>query len=227
MELRVLDPNCVVHHLPNAIDLQPYRGLAKERMAGAGSNGIFQILYLGYLGRAKGSYDLIDAMRRLISGNVEAICHLVGEELTRGEKDGLRKRIIAAKLEKSARLHPPVFGLQKLNFFRDADVLVCPSHHEGMPMVVLEAMACGLPIIATNVGGLPDLVQNGVNGLLVPPGQPDQLAAALHQLAFNDELRRSMQLSSYRLASERYDMERRVSQLVDVYQAALSRNGVR
>ena len=57
-----------------------------------------------------------------------------------------------------------------------------PSYHEGMPISVIEAMAAGLPVIATHVGGIPDLVTDGENGLLVSPGQPEELAAALAEL---------------------------------------------
>ena len=88
-------------------------------------------------------------------------------------------------------------------------------------MAVLEAMGCGLPIVATRVGGLPDLVLNGVNGLLVEPGRPDQLATALGRLSVDDELRYTMQQMSYQSAIEQYDIEQRVPQLVDIYRSAL------
>lgn len=84
-------------------------------------------------------------------------------------------------------------------------------------MAVIEAMACGLPIVATNVGGLPDLVQDGVNGVLVEPGRPAQLVAALHRLAIDRELVQSMQLKSHQFASEQYDMEKHVAELLDIY----------
>ena len=88
-------------------------------------------------------------------------------------------------------------------------------------MAVIEAMACGLPIIATNVGGLPDLVFPGLNGLLVQAGQPDQLADAIHQLVINPQLRSSMQMGSFRLAQENFDIEILVSRLLDIYQSLL------
>ena len=63
-----------------------------------------------------------------------------------------------------------------------ADIFVYPSYHEGMPMAVIEAMACRLPVVATNVGGLPDLIQDHVTGILVKPGCPDQVIEALRAL---------------------------------------------
>ena len=82
-------------------------------------------------------------------------------------------------------------------------------------------MACGLPIIATQVGGLPDLVCHGLNGLLVPAGQPDQLANAIHQLIVNPQMRYSMQINSFRMAQENFDIEKLVVRLLNVYQALL------
>jgi glycosyltransferase involved in cell wall biosynthesis len=84
---------------------------------------------------------------------------------------------------------------------------------------VIEAMACGLPIIATQVGGLPDLVRHGLNGLLVPAGQPDQVANAIHNLLANPQLRHSMQIGSFQMARENFDIEKLVFRLLDIYQA--------
>ena len=114
------------------------------------------------------------------------------------------------------------FGLEKVGLFAAADVFVYPSYHEGMPIAVLEAMACGLPIVATRVGGLVDLVEDGVNGVLVDPGRADQLAAVLHRLAFDEPLRRAMGAKSVQLAREKYDVERLVDRLLHIYREVLS-----
>jgi glycosyltransferase involved in cell wall biosynthesis len=191
-------------------------------MAQVKSNGSLRILYLGYLGKAKGSFDLMEAAKKALSDGVAVSFDLVGDELTPGEGRLLRECVDAAKLNGNVKVHPPVSGLQKLAFFRGADVFIYPSYHEGMPMAVLEAMGCGLPIVATRVGGLPDLVVDGVNGVLVEPGRPDQLATALGRLSVDDELCHSMQQKSYQFAVEQHDMEQCVTRLVDIYKAVLS-----
>jgi glycosyltransferase involved in cell wall biosynthesis len=221
-QLRSVTPNCRVHALPNAIDLTPYQEIAQEQMARSLNGSSPRVLYLGYVGRAKGTYDLIEAAKELRSTEQGIVFDLVGDELNPGERALLRQRIEEAGLSHRVHLREAVSGAEKLACFRAADLLVYPSYYEGMPMAVLEAMACALPIVATRVGGLPDLVVDGVNGLLVEPGNPQQLAAAIRRLATNEELRRGMRMHSYQLVCEQYGMEQRMEQLVDIYQAVLA-----
>ena len=89
-------------------------------------------------------------------------------------------------------------------------------------MAVIEAMASGLPIIATRVGGLPDLVTDGINGILVDAGSIDQFVSAIQNLSDNPDLRFSMQMNSYQTAIDQFDIEKTVPQLVNIYNRALS-----
>ena len=76
--------------------------------------------------------------------------------------------------------------------YNAADVYVLPSYVEGMPLSVMEAMACGKHVIVTSVGNVPVLVKNGVNGIVIPPGKADQLAESIIHLTENPELRKLM-----------------------------------
>jgi Glycosyl transferases group 1 len=88
-----------------------------------------------------------------------------------------------------------------------ADLLVIGSRLEGLPVTVMEACAVGLPVVTTAVGGLPDAVLEGVNGLVVSPGRPDLLAAAVERVAADPELRRTLSEGASRMA-DRFDISR-------------------
>ena len=130
-------------------------------------------------------------------------------------------RITNVELADLVHLSPPRFGQDKLAAFQSADIFIYPSFHEGVPMAVLEAMSAGLPVIATRVGGLPDVVQDRLTGILIDPGQPQQLAAAILALVNQADLRLAMGAAGRRLAEERYSLESHVHQLVDIYQKVL------
>ncbi len=214
-------PGCQLYYLPNAIDLASYVDVGREKMESKDDRPSVDILYLGHLGRAKGSFDLICAAKSILEQEQGVVFDLVGQEHSAGEMKQLNGQVAEAGLEQFIHIQPAVSSAEKNKLFRAADIFVYPSYHEGMPMAVIEAMACGLPIIATQVGGLPDLVCPGLNGLLVPPGQPDQLANAIHQLVADPQLRRSMQTASFRMAQENFDIEKLVSRLLDVYHTLL------
>jgi glycosyltransferase involved in cell wall biosynthesis len=219
-------PGCKVYLLQNAINLDPYLGIAKGSQESSRTDGVINILYLGYIGRAKGSFDLLDAAHLLSSEIIDISINLVGGELSPGELDHLRQQLERDDLSKVVSIHPPVIGEEKMAWFRKADIFVYPSYSEGMPMAVMEAMASGLPVVATQVGGLPDLVLEGVNGILVDPVHPDQLAAALLTLASDKMMRRSMGAASLRLAREKFDIEQHVNQLVKIYNTVISGSAV-
>ena len=216
-KLNTIMPGSTVYYLPNAIDLTAFRAVALERKAVAMYPHQLKVLYLGSLGKAKGSFDLVEAAKEISTKNRPVIFDLVGEELGTGEVEQLKKQIDQAGLVNVVILHPVVMGLKKLDFYREADIFIYPSYSEGMPIAVIEAMACGLPIIATRVGGLPDLVSDGFNGLLVDVGRANQLVSALQTLSSNPELRFAMQLNSYLTASEKFDIEKLVTRLVSIY----------
>lgn len=120
------------------------------------------------------------------------------------------------------------FGLQSdvLPYMQAADCLVCPSlWAEAFGLVNIEAMACGLPIVASRTGGIPEIVDPGRNGILVEPGDAGQLAAALWHLVEHPQLRRQMGDQARADTIERYSAERQVERHLDVYRSDNVRTG--
>jgi glycosyltransferase involved in cell wall biosynthesis len=220
-------PGCPVYALPNGVDLSMYQEVSQQRAArlGGAGNGSLKALYLGHLGKEKGSFDLIDAAGQVLRANGNVHFDLVGQELSPGEGAELARYLAAANLNGGVTVHPPAYEEDKLRFFREADIFVYPSYHEGMPMAVLEAMACGLPIVASRVGALPELVRDGQNGLLIDAGRPEQIAAAVEKIAGDEGLRRQMERQSWQMVSEKYSLEEHVAKLERIYRHALEPRG--
>jgi glycosyltransferase involved in cell wall biosynthesis len=97
-----------------------------------------------------------------------------------------------------------------------ADIFTLTSAQEAAPMAILEAMSAGLPIVSTAVGGIPDIVQDGRSGVLVPPGEPERMAAALADLAGAPERRRALGDAARRAHAERWDVERMIDRYEDL-----------
>jgi len=226
INLNEILPELPVYILPNAIDLSLYSAIARDRFQKKEYRKCKNILYLGYVGQAKGSYDLVDAAGKLNKLLGDFQIDLVGDELVKGDIAVIRDALEKNELMDKVHVHGPVYGVRKKDFLENADIFVYPSYHEGMPIAVIEAMASGLPIVATNVGGLPDLVIDGQNGLLVESGNADQLMDAIHELIINSDLRFSMQLESFRIAKENHDIEKLVNELIKIYNLTLHEQSI-
>ena len=100
------------------------------------------------------------------------------------------------------------------------DIFVLASRFEGLPVALMEAMAMGLPIVATEVGGVPEAVRNGIEGLLVPAGRPDLLAAAIERLAGDEALRQTMGAAA-RQRSAIFDIRSSTRALEQMYLSAI------
>lgn len=133
------------------------------------------VLYVGNLKATKGCHDLVEAFPALVACHPDARLVYVGDGTCRGSLEG---RAAALCLAPAVHFAGAVDHAALTDWFRAANVLCLPSHNEGVPNVVLEAMACGTPIVATAVGGIPEVVTDHA-GILVPPHQPHELGAAL------------------------------------------------
>jgi glycosyltransferase involved in cell wall biosynthesis len=115
--------------------------------------------------------------------------------------------------------HVRIEGYQSLValWLQAADINVLPTYYEGLPLTVLEAMASGLPTVASNVGGIPEMVEDGISGCLVPPGDPRKLADALSALASQPELRKRMGEAAYSRACRCFSLERQLRNTERLY----------
>jgi glycosyltransferase involved in cell wall biosynthesis len=163
----------------------------------------------------KGHQDLLEALSRRGPGGLRNWVLLVA-----GRDVGnnlARLRTLADQLGLSDRVRFLGLRLDVPAVLSAADIHVSASHYEGFPNNVLEAMCAGLPVIATEVGGVPELVVDGRTGLLVPPRSPSLLTSALHRLASDPERRLAMGAAGRARAQECYTIERSVAAFEDVY----------
>jgi glycosyltransferase involved in cell wall biosynthesis len=116
----------------------------------------------------------------------------------------------------------PRYGENKIREFAEAGIFVLPSYSEGLSNALLEALAAGLPVVATNVGALPEGVVEGLNGYLVGPGDWKDLGARISALISDPELRRRMGRASRALCEEKFRLDEFVTCLAKLLQSAAS-----
>jgi glycosyltransferase involved in cell wall biosynthesis len=198
--------------IPNGIELAPYLEIERKTT----TEGL-HILYLGHLREDKGLFDLLTALAQIRQTLPRVELRCVGEAKQAGEVARLKTELEILHLQENVSIHPPVFGAEKCALFAWADIFVLPSHHEGLPVSIIEAMACGLPVVASAVGGIPDLVDDGQTGLLVEAHQPLELADALVRLLTNPELQIKMGAAGREKALACHAIESHVQKLYAFY----------
>lgn len=157
--------------------------------------GALRVLSVGRLVAKKGFADGIDAVVSAIRAGLAVEYRIIGAG---PERESLRRRIREAGLGEAIQLLGPLGDEAVADALQEADVLLAPSittpegDHEGIPMVLMEALASGVPVVATVHGGIPELVQDGVSGLLVREHDTESAAAALHRLAVDSMSRLQM-----------------------------------
>jgi colanic acid/amylovoran biosynthesis glycosyltransferase len=183
---------------------------------GGRPTGPLRILCVGTLHEVKGQAHLIEACRLLHVHGVELTCRLVGDGPDRRRlagriaEAGLDGRVVLA----GARTSPEVAAE-----LAAADVLVAPSvptrdgRREGLPVVIVEALSSGVPVVASDLSGIPELVEDGVTGLLTAPGNAAGLAAALRRLHDDPALRRRLGAAGRRRVLTEFDLGRSVDEL--------------
>lgn len=163
------------------------------------SHDTFNLLFLGLLGENKGIYDLLDviiAHKEDLSGKLQL---LIGGN---GEVDKVKSIIQQNGISNIAIYEGWVSGEKKSHLFNLADALILPSYHEGVPITILEAESYELPIISTKVGGIPEIVVDGVNGLLIEPGDKKAIMTAISQFMSNRDLAKTMGKNSATIVKE-------------------------
>lgn len=189
-----------------------YVGLPSSLPHGGVHDGI-RVVFLGALGRRKGIFDLLPAYKQAIA-RVPAMKLFLGGN---GELAEVAAVISRLQLGSSVEMLGWVCGEQKAQLLGSADIFVLPSYNEGLPMSVLEAMSFGVAIISTRVGGIPELVREGIDGLLIEPGDVAGLAAGLTRLAKEPALRTRMGQAARRRIQSDFSASTVLSRLEALY----------
>jgi glycosyltransferase involved in cell wall biosynthesis len=171
-----------------------------------------QFIGLGRLGERKGTYDLVNAF----VGLPEALRNksrlvLAGD----GDVEGVRK--LAEPAGDRIEVHSWIDSAERDRLLAQSDVFALPSRAEGVPMALLEAMANGLPSITTPVGGIPDVFRDGVDGMMVNPGDVDQIRAAMVHF-ITDDAARTVAGRLAREQARQYDVHVYARRLAEIYQ---------
>ncbi|MEM4188093.1 MAG: glycosyltransferase family 4 protein [Candidatus Hadarchaeum sp.] len=211
--------------IPLGFDLEPflcnqvYKGKLRREL---GLNEDARIV--GIVGRIfpiKNHRLFLDAAVRVATREPNAYFVVVGDGILRSEMEGYAQKLGIA---------PRVFFLgwrrDLPRIYADLDLLVVSSDNEGTPVSAIEAMASGCPVVGTSVGGLPDIILEGETGYLVPPRDPEALAAAVLSLLQDREIAARMGQTARALAKDRFSLQRLVSDVQNLYESLLVSKGI-
>ncbi len=202
---RVADPR-TVRYVPNFVDLENFTAVPDR----AQREGPVEVLFVGWIIEAKGLCELLETARRVRGVRFTLVGPVQREFLERIQTE-------LDALSDCVRLLPPAPRSEIIRLYEEADIFVLPTWREGFPNVVLEAMAARLPIVATRVGAIPDTIDDGIEGFLIPPRDTDALAKALSGLVEDAELRRIMGARARARVEREFSREAVLQRLAALY----------
>jgi len=195
--------------IPNPVDLAEYHQQGNRQSAADAP----LVLFMGWIIREKGVYDLVAAIPHVVARVPGTRFVFAGNK----EVGRLKAMLSELNLNDVAEVAGWVSGDAKSTLLRTASLLVLPTYSEGVPNVLLEAMASGVPVLTTPVGGIPSLVEDGRTGVFVAPGDVAGIGAAIVRLLLDPELRRSLSAQAYARIEASYSLERVGQVLAETY----------
>ena len=197
----------IIHNFVNIEALQQDLAASRtERDAQA-------ILFLGELGHRKGIYDLIRVMPTVLAECPSAHLYVGGT----GEMAKVEEAVSSAKVGHAVTLLGWVVGADKIKALARSSVYVLPSYNENFPVSILEAMSAGIPVISTAVGGIPDMIEDGVDGYLIQPGEVERLGGHLRRLLTDRTLRERMGSAALRKVRQHFGPDTAIHTIETLY----------
>jgi glycosyltransferase involved in cell wall biosynthesis len=216
---RGIPPERVVR-IPNGVDIGTFHPVTPPEREDLRRSLAFHpglaVVFIGRLIPRKGVADLLGAWRTVSAKRNDVTLYILGTG--RSEEEFLAKARDLG-LRDSVKFRGSVNNV--VAYLQSADLFVLPSHYEGMPNVLLEAMACGLPVVATRVSGVVDIVRDGRNGLLVEPGRPDGLAEAILRLLDDPAEAARLGKAAHETIEKEYSIEAVAGAYAALYQSLL------
>lgn len=209
----------LVHEIYHGINLQTFAPVTRTRQGHAAL-----ILSVGRLVPKKGFLILLEALHQLHERGLKFQCHIIGagpQEII------IQERITELGLTGQVRLMGKMPQTELRRAYATADImaLACQvtadGDRDGIPNVLVEAMASGIPVVSTRISGIPELIENGVNGLLVPEKEPQALAEALEQLILKPEMAESLALAGSRVVEQKFDVNVNAQRVARLFEEQL------
>lgn len=203
------------HRIENGIDVLRFSRIANAKQTLALSSSKV-VGFVGRLSEEKAVDNLLSAAPALIAKHPDILILIVGDGILEAP---LRDQALRLKLGEHVRFLGRRDDLPEL--YSAFDVLVLPSHYEAFPMTIIEAMACGTAVVATRVGDVPDIIEDGVSGRLVEPADVNALSAAIDDVLANDDRRSAMGAAGARKARACFSAEIMARRYGAVYESVL------
>jgi len=205
----------------NGVDAQPFDRIERHKQ----ENGKFSILFAGLLEESKGYFHLIKAVPILKRYYPEIEVLFAGRWQANRFKEKVASYVKRNSLEAQVKFLGVVTGEEKIRLFKSSDVFVLPTYFylEGQPVVILEAMAAGLPVITTDRGSIKEMIGHRQNGFIIQPHAPDEIAEKIALLIEDKKLRRKMGRLSHKIVKERFNLSQYVDGVVQVIEKSAGR----
>ena len=173
-----------------------------------------KILFLGRLGKRKGIYDLLDVMSEIVKNDANVKLYIGGD----GEVEQVKNVIVSDGLQNNVKYVGWISGKQKEELLKNCSIYILPSYNEGMPMSVLEAMAYKNVTISTNVGGIPKVICNEQNGIIINPGDKKTLNNYINKILIDEDFRKKLSLNARSTIEQKFNMEKNLEKILEIYE---------
>jgi glycosyltransferase involved in cell wall biosynthesis len=192
--------------LPSSID---YSLFTNNKVFNLPNDNYIKILFLGgFDSYKKGIIDVIKAMPKILKKNKNVLFIISSsKKLNIDIKNGSENVLLLDWIDPE----------DKIPLYNSSDIFLLPSYDEGLPYSMIEAMAAGLPIIASNVGGIPEVIKENENGFLINPGDVKRMVSRINYLVENEDVRLKMKINNKNLIKANYSLENNIKKIKEIY----------